>query len=238
MTRAATRGPSARRARPGGTVCARDTRPDPRRPPAQEHADAPAGGRTPLRFRPAGTTPASPRRRPGPGRRGRTRAGWSPAPGGSVPNSASPARAPPTPAGPRVKTSPRRRRAPAPAPRAGGPAAPASRCRARNRDGPRPGRRARRRRTPSASASRHCIQEIREWPVARPLPGCPARGADPPQIVEVRLDRRGQLLVRAAHRARFRRVRSDLQASPPKCPRRLPARETPGERLFGIGTSR
>ena len=62
----------------------------------------------------------------------------------------------------------------------------------------------------------HRVQEIREWPVARPLPGCPARGTDPPQIVEVRLDRRGQLLVRPAHRVRCRRVRSDMQAPPPK----------------------
>jgi len=129
---------------------------------AQTRADRPCkstrmllpAGRIPPRSRPAGTTPASPRRRPPPGRRGRTRADSSPAPGDSGPNSASPARAPPAPAGPHAETSPRRRRAPAPAPRAGGPAGPASRCRARNRDGPRPGRRARRRRTPWASASR------------------------------------------------------------------------------------
>ncbi len=83
----------------------------------------------------------------------------------------------------------------------------------------------------------HRVQEIRERSIARSLPGGPARGADPPQIVEVRLDRRGQLRVRPAHRARCRRVRPDMQAPPPKPPRRLLARETPGKRRFGIGNS-
>jgi hypothetical protein len=41
----------------------------------------------------------------------------------------------------------------------------------------------------------HRVQKIRERPVARPLAGGSARGADPPQIVEVRLDRRGQLRI-------------------------------------------
>ena len=84
----------------------------------------------------------------------------------------------------------------------------------------------------------HRVQEIRERPVARPLPGGPARRADPPQIVEVRLDRRGQLLARSAHRVRCRRVRSDMQAPPPKPLRRLPKREIPGKRLFGIAIPR
>ena len=83
----------------------------------------------------------------------------------------------------------------------------------------------------------HRVQKIRERPVARPLAGGSARGADPPQIVEVRLDRRGQLRIGSAHRARCRRVRPDMQAPRPKQPRRLLARETPGKRRFGIGHS-
>ena len=82
------------------------------------------------------------------------------------------------------------------------------------------------------------VQKVRERPVGRSLPGRPARGADPPQIVEVRFDRRGQLRVRSAHQTRCRRVRPDMQALPPKRPWHLSARETPGKRLFGIGTSR
>ena len=83
----------------------------------------------------------------------------------------------------------------------------------------------------------HRVQKIRERPVARPLAGGSARGADPPQIVEVRLDRRGQLRIGSAHRAPCRRVRPDMQAPRPKQPRRLLARETSEKRRFGIGRS-
>ena len=43
------------------------------------------------------------------------------------------------------------------------------------------------------------VQQVRERPVARPLPGRPARGVDSPEVGEVRLDRRRQSRARAPH---------------------------------------
>ena len=43
------------------------------------------------------------------------------------------------------------------------------------------------------------VEQVRERPVARSLPGRPAGGADPPQIFEIRLHRRDQLRVRTGH---------------------------------------
>ena len=46
------------------------------------------------------------------------------------------------------------------------------------------------------------VEQVRERPVARTLPGRSAGGADPPQIFEIRLHRRDQLRVRTRHRPR------------------------------------
>ena len=43
------------------------------------------------------------------------------------------------------------------------------------------------------------VQQVRERPVARPLPGRAARGVDSPEVGEVRLDRRRQSRARAPH---------------------------------------
>ncbi len=49
----------------------------------------------------------------------------------------------------------------------------------------------------------HGVQQVGERAVDRPLPGGATRGAHPPQVGEIRLDRRHHRLVRHRHRTRF-----------------------------------
>ena len=59
------------------------------------------------------------------------------------------------------------------------------------------------------------IEQVRQRPVARPLPGRAAGGADSSEVGEICLDRRRQFGVRSAHRLCCRRGWCDMQAPPP-----------------------
>ena len=88
---AARPGPSARPAPPGASARGQDTLPGPRRPCGRRRAAFPARGGSRPRFLPAGRFRASPFGPPRLRRPARSRAGWSPAPVCSGPNSGSPA---------------------------------------------------------------------------------------------------------------------------------------------------